>query len=106
VNNSCNIHNDNQLLFNNLDILIIAAGKPTTHRRGDRKMVTKSIELDVVISASESDLEYKKKIIELERGPAIVSQILKHGLVGTPEKIGERLQQYTNAGVACIPGST
>jgi alkanesulfonate monooxygenase SsuD/methylene tetrahydromethanopterin reductase-like flavin-dependent oxidoreductase (luciferase family) len=70
-----------------------------THRRGDRKMVTKSIELDVVISASESDLEYKKKIIEMERGPAIVSQILKHGLVGTPEKIGERLQQYTNAGV-------
>ena len=43
-----------------------------THRRGDRKMVTKSIELDVVIFASESDLEYKKKIIELERGPAIV----------------------------------
>lgn len=38
-----------------------------THRRGDRKMVTKSIELDVLISASESDLEYKKKIIELER---------------------------------------
>jgi hypothetical protein len=35
-------------------------------------MVTKSIELDVVIFASESDLEYKKKIIELERGPAIV----------------------------------
>lgn len=29
----------------------------------------------------------------------MTSKILKHGLVGTPEKIGERLQQYTNAGV-------
>jgi alkanesulfonate monooxygenase SsuD/methylene tetrahydromethanopterin reductase-like flavin-dependent oxidoreductase (luciferase family) len=70
-----------------------------TQRNGNRNMVTKSIELDVVISASESDLEYKKRIFELERGPAVVSQMSKHGLVGTPEKICERLQQYSNAGV-------
>ena len=62
-------------------------------------MVTKSIELDVVISASESDLEYKKRMFKLERGPGVVSQMLKHGLIGTPEEIRERLQHYSNAGV-------
>jgi alkanesulfonate monooxygenase SsuD/methylene tetrahydromethanopterin reductase-like flavin-dependent oxidoreductase (luciferase family) len=70
-----------------------------TQRSGDRKMVTKSIELDVVISASKSDLEYKKKMFELERGPGVASQIFKHGLIGTPERIHERLQNYLNAGV-------
>lgn len=69
-----------------------------TNRNGDRK-ITKSIELDVIISGSESDLEYKKKIFAMERGPAVASQMLKHGLVGTPEKIRERLKQYTDAGV-------
>ena len=70
-----------------------------TQRSCDRKMVTKSIELDLVISASESDLEYKKRLFELERGPGVVSQMLKHGLIGTPEKIRERLRNYLNAGV-------
>jgi alkanesulfonate monooxygenase SsuD/methylene tetrahydromethanopterin reductase-like flavin-dependent oxidoreductase (luciferase family) len=70
-----------------------------TQRSGDRNMVTKSIELDVVISASESDLEYKKRMFELERGPGVVSQMLKHGLIGTPERIRERLRNYLNAGV-------
>ena len=65
---------------------------------GDRKII-KSIELDVLISGSDSDLEYKKKIFAMERGPAVASQMLKHGLVGTPEKIKERLKQYTDAGV-------
>ena len=40
-----------------------------TNQNEDRK-ITKSIELDVVISNSESDLEYKKKIFAMERGPA------------------------------------
>jgi alkanesulfonate monooxygenase SsuD/methylene tetrahydromethanopterin reductase-like flavin-dependent oxidoreductase (luciferase family) len=35
----------------------------------------------------------------MERGPAVVNQMLKHGLVGTPERIGERLRQYTGASV-------
>lgn len=69
-----------------------------TNQNGDRK-ITKSIELDIIISGSESDLEYKKKIFAMERGPAMASQMLKHGLVGTPEKIRERLKQYTDAGV-------
>jgi alkanesulfonate monooxygenase SsuD/methylene tetrahydromethanopterin reductase-like flavin-dependent oxidoreductase (luciferase family) len=69
-----------------------------TNRNGDKR-VTKSIELDVIISESDSDLEYKKKIFIMERGPAVANQMLKHGLVGTPEKIRERIKQYTDAGV-------
>jgi alkanesulfonate monooxygenase SsuD/methylene tetrahydromethanopterin reductase-like flavin-dependent oxidoreductase (luciferase family) len=69
-----------------------------TNQDGNKK-ITKSIELDVVISNSESDLEYKKKIFAMERGPAVANQMLKHGLVGTPEKIRERLKQYTDEGV-------
>ena len=69
-----------------------------TNRNGDSR-IAKSIELDVIISESESDLEYRKKIFAMERGPAVANQMLKHGLVGTPEKIRERLKQYTDAGV-------
>jgi alkanesulfonate monooxygenase SsuD/methylene tetrahydromethanopterin reductase-like flavin-dependent oxidoreductase (luciferase family) len=68
------------------------------NQNGDRG-IDKSIELDVIISESESDLEYKKKIFAMERGPAVASQMIKHGLVGTPEKIRERLKQYTDKGV-------
>jgi alkanesulfonate monooxygenase SsuD/methylene tetrahydromethanopterin reductase-like flavin-dependent oxidoreductase (luciferase family) len=69
-----------------------------TNQNRDRK-IAKSIELDVIISGSDSDLEYKKKIFAMERGPAVANQMLKHGLVGTPEKIRERIKQYTDAGV-------
>jgi alkanesulfonate monooxygenase SsuD/methylene tetrahydromethanopterin reductase-like flavin-dependent oxidoreductase (luciferase family) len=68
------------------------------NRKGDRR-ITKSIELDVIISESDSDLEYKKRIIAMERGPVVANQMLKHGLVGTPEKLRERLKQYTETGV-------
>ena len=69
------------------------------NRNGDRRRIAKSIESDIIISESESDLEYKKKLFAMERGPAVANQMLKHGLVGTPEKIRERLKQYTDAGV-------
>lgn len=69
-----------------------------TNRNGERK-IAKSIEQDVIISESESGLEYRKNIFAMERGPAVVNQMLKHGLVGTPERIGERLRQYTGASV-------
>ena len=67
--------------------------------RNVEQRITKSIELDVIISESESDLEYKKRIFAMERGPAVANQMLKHGLVGTPEKIKNRLKQYIDAGV-------
>jgi alkanesulfonate monooxygenase SsuD/methylene tetrahydromethanopterin reductase-like flavin-dependent oxidoreductase (luciferase family) len=69
-----------------------------TNQNGEQR-IAKSIELDVIISESDSDLEYKKRIFAMERGPAVANQMLKHGLVGTPEKIRERLKQYTDAGV-------
>jgi alkanesulfonate monooxygenase SsuD/methylene tetrahydromethanopterin reductase-like flavin-dependent oxidoreductase (luciferase family) len=68
------------------------------NRNGNRR-IAKSIELDVIISESELDLEYKKKIFAMERGPAVANQMLKHGLVGTSDKIRERLKQYADAGV-------
>jgi alkanesulfonate monooxygenase SsuD/methylene tetrahydromethanopterin reductase-like flavin-dependent oxidoreductase (luciferase family) len=63
------------------------------------KKIIKSIELDVIIADSDSDLEYKKRILAMERGPGVAHQILKHGLVGKPDKITEKLKEYTNAGV-------
>jgi alkanesulfonate monooxygenase SsuD/methylene tetrahydromethanopterin reductase-like flavin-dependent oxidoreductase (luciferase family) len=63
------------------------------------KKITKSIELDVIIADSDSDLEYKKRIFAMERGPSVAHQILKHGLVGKPDNIAEKLKEYTNAGV-------
>ena len=64
-----------------------------------KKKIRKSIELDVIIADSDSDLEYKKRIFAMERGPSVAHQILKHGLVGKPDKIAEKLKEYTNAGV-------
>jgi alkanesulfonate monooxygenase SsuD/methylene tetrahydromethanopterin reductase-like flavin-dependent oxidoreductase (luciferase family) len=63
------------------------------------KKITKSIELDVIIADSDSDLKYKKRIFAMERGPSVAHQILKHGLVGKPDEITEKLIEYTNAGV-------
>ncbi|HZD34178.1 MAG TPA: LLM class flavin-dependent oxidoreductase [Nitrososphaeraceae archaeon] len=67
--------------------------------QNENRKIYKSIELDVIISESESDLEYKKKLFAMERGPAVTSQMIKRGLVGTPKRIRERLKQYTDAGV-------
>ena len=47
-----------------------------------RKTFVKSIELDVIIANSDSVLEYKKRLFAMERGPAVLSQLLKHSLVG------------------------
>ena len=63
------------------------------------KKISRSIELDVIISDSDSDLEYKKRIFAMERGPGVAHQILKHGLVGKPDEIAKKLKEYTNAGV-------
>ena len=35
----------------------------------------------------------------MERGPGVAHQMLKHGLVGTADKIGERVREYIDAGV-------
>jgi alkanesulfonate monooxygenase SsuD/methylene tetrahydromethanopterin reductase-like flavin-dependent oxidoreductase (luciferase family) len=68
------------------------------HRVGE-KLIKKSIELDVLIADSDSDLEHKKKIFVTERGPATAQRIFKYGLVGRPSRVVERLKKYIDAGV-------
>ena len=59
----------------------------------------KSIELDVLIADSDSDLEHKKRIFATERGPAAAQMIFKYGLVGRPSRVAERLKKYIDVGV-------
>ncbi|MDQ4074189.1 MAG: LLM class flavin-dependent oxidoreductase [Thermoproteota archaeon] len=67
--------------------------------RNTEKKINKSIELDVIIAKSEQDLEYKRRVFSIERGPQVFNQALKHGLVGKPETIIERINEYADAGV-------
>jgi alkanesulfonate monooxygenase SsuD/methylene tetrahydromethanopterin reductase-like flavin-dependent oxidoreductase (luciferase family) len=62
------------------------------------KLIKKSLELDVLIAGSDSELEHKKKIFVTERGPATAQIIFKYGLVGRPSKVAERLKKYIDAG--------
>ncbi|HEX2407398.1 MAG TPA: LLM class flavin-dependent oxidoreductase [Nitrososphaeraceae archaeon] len=64
----------------------------------DRK-IERSIELDVIIAESVTDLEYKEKIFAMERGPNILHQIRKHGLIGKSTTVAERIKEYLDAGV-------
>jgi alkanesulfonate monooxygenase SsuD/methylene tetrahydromethanopterin reductase-like flavin-dependent oxidoreductase (luciferase family) len=63
------------------------------------KLIKKSIELDVLIADSDSDLEHKKKIFVSERDPATAQVVFKYGLVGRPSRVVERLIKYIDAGV-------
>lgn len=63
------------------------------------KLIKKSIELDVLIADSDSDLEHKKRIFARERGPATAQMIFKYGLVGRPSRVAERLKKYIDVGV-------
>jgi alkanesulfonate monooxygenase SsuD/methylene tetrahydromethanopterin reductase-like flavin-dependent oxidoreductase (luciferase family) len=56
------------------------------------KTYVKSIELDVIIANSDSELEYKKRLFAMERGPVVLSQLLKHSLVGKPEDIAQNVR--------------
>lgn len=64
----------------------------------DRK-IERSIELDVIIAESVTDLEYKEKIFAMERGPNILNQIRKHGLIGKSTTVVERIKEYLEAEV-------
>jgi alkanesulfonate monooxygenase SsuD/methylene tetrahydromethanopterin reductase-like flavin-dependent oxidoreductase (luciferase family) len=63
------------------------------------KKIIKSIELDVIIANSDSELEYKKRLFAMERGPAILNQIQRHSLVGKPEDIAQKVRKYIDTGV-------
>lgn len=63
------------------------------------KLIKKSIELDVLIADSDSDLEHKKRIFATERGSATAQMMFKYGLVGKPSRIADRLRKYIDAGI-------
>lgn len=61
--------------------------------------VGRSIELDVIIANSDSDLENKERQFAMERGPNVYQQILRNGLVGKPDRIAKMVKEYVSAGV-------
>jgi alkanesulfonate monooxygenase SsuD/methylene tetrahydromethanopterin reductase-like flavin-dependent oxidoreductase (luciferase family) len=63
------------------------------------KRFVKSIELDVIIANSDSELEYKKRLFAMERRPAVLNHLLKHSLVGKPEDIVQKVRKYIDAGI-------
>jgi alkanesulfonate monooxygenase SsuD/methylene tetrahydromethanopterin reductase-like flavin-dependent oxidoreductase (luciferase family) len=69
-----------------------------TDKNSDRK-IERSIELDVVIAQSITDLEYKQKLFAMERGPNVLHQIQKHGLIGNTTTVAEKIKEYLEAGV-------
>ena len=63
------------------------------------RLIKKSIELDVLIADSDSDLEHKKRIFASERGSATAQMVFKYGLVGRPYGVAERLRKYIDVGI-------
>jgi alkanesulfonate monooxygenase SsuD/methylene tetrahydromethanopterin reductase-like flavin-dependent oxidoreductase (luciferase family) len=63
------------------------------------RSILKSIELDVIVAETSADLKYKEKLFAMERGPGVYNQILRNGLVGTQEKIAQRVKEYVEGGV-------
>lgn len=61
--------------------------------------VKRSIELDVIIADSDSDLQQKTQMFAMERGPHVYHQILKNGLVGKPDHIANKVEEYMSSGV-------
>jgi alkanesulfonate monooxygenase SsuD/methylene tetrahydromethanopterin reductase-like flavin-dependent oxidoreductase (luciferase family) len=88
-----------QFCFLNAEFENILKGMNRDINDKSRKDITKSIELDVIIAESDSELEYKKRIFAMERGPGVYTQILRHGLVGRPDTIAQRINEYIDAGI-------
>jgi alkanesulfonate monooxygenase SsuD/methylene tetrahydromethanopterin reductase-like flavin-dependent oxidoreductase (luciferase family) len=53
----------------------------------------------VIIANSDSELEYKKRLFAMERGPAVLSQLLKHSLIGKPDDVAQQVGNYIDAGI-------
>ena len=68
-------------------------------KKNRKNTFIKSIELDVIIASSNSELEYKKRLFSMERGPAVLSQLLKHSLIGKPDDVAQQVRKYINAGI-------
>lgn len=65
----------------------------------DSNNIMRSIELDVIIAKSESELDYKKRLFMMDRGPGVYNQILQNGLVGTKDRVRQKIDEYADSGV-------
>jgi len=65
----------------------------------DSNNIMRSIELDVIIANSDSELDYKKRLFMMDRGPGVYNQILQNGLVGTKDRVRQKIDEYANSGV-------
>jgi alkanesulfonate monooxygenase SsuD/methylene tetrahydromethanopterin reductase-like flavin-dependent oxidoreductase (luciferase family) len=65
----------------------------------DSNKIMRSIELDVIIAKSESELDYKKRLFMMDRGPGVYNQILQNGLVGTKDRVRQKINEYADSGV-------
>lgn len=65
----------------------------------DSNNIMRSIELDVIIAKSESELDYKKKLFMMDRGPGVYNPILQNGLVGTKDRARQKIDEYADSGV-------
>jgi alkanesulfonate monooxygenase SsuD/methylene tetrahydromethanopterin reductase-like flavin-dependent oxidoreductase (luciferase family) len=63
------------------------------------KVIKRSIELDVLIASTDQELEHKKKVFAMERGPGVYNQILKKGLVGKSAEVSARIREYVDLGI-------
>jgi alkanesulfonate monooxygenase SsuD/methylene tetrahydromethanopterin reductase-like flavin-dependent oxidoreductase (luciferase family) len=63
------------------------------------RQVERSLELDVIIADSDSDLNKKERIVARQRGSEAYRRIQQNGLVGKPDVIAQRVRQYVEAGV-------
>lgn len=63
------------------------------------KVIKRSIELDVLIANTKQELEYKKKVYAMERGPGVYNQILEKGIVGNSNEVCARVQEYVDLGI-------
>jgi alkanesulfonate monooxygenase SsuD/methylene tetrahydromethanopterin reductase-like flavin-dependent oxidoreductase (luciferase family) len=64
-----------------------------------QRTIKRSIELDVIIGESDTDLQYKEQIFSMQRGPNVLHQLKAKGLVGKSDDIAQRIQEYADAGI-------
>jgi alkanesulfonate monooxygenase SsuD/methylene tetrahydromethanopterin reductase-like flavin-dependent oxidoreductase (luciferase family) len=61
--------------------------------------IARSLELDVIIAENSQQLEAKKKRFEIERCINSISPITRRALIGTPDIVRAKLEQYVMGGV-------
>ena len=79
--------------------ILLKAQNNKESKEPQNKVVKRSVELDVLIASTDQELEYKKKVFAMERGPDVYNQILKKGLVRKSAEVSARIQEYVDLGI-------